>query len=125
MLKNQTRTFLAGAAGFALMASAIATASSFAPRTVQARPIYAQRTGLVCGQCHINPAGGGARTAFGRAFAANGHRLPGKSRRRARSEFGEDYGPGYGHGPGMMGRYGPGMYGHGMMGHGGMMGGYR
>jgi hypothetical protein len=125
MVKNHTRMFLAGAAGLALVASAIAATSSLAPRTAQARPIYAQRTGLACGQCHINPSGGGPRTAFGRAFAANGHRLPGKSRRRARSRSGEDYGPGYGYGPGMMGHYGPGMYGHGMMGgDGGMMGGY-
>lgn len=124
MIKNHTRTFLVGAAGMALIASAVAATGFLAPRTAQARPIYAQRTGLACGQCHINPSGGGPRTAFGRAFAANGHRLPGKSRRRARSEFGEHY-PGYGHGPGMMGHYGPGMYGHGMMGgYGGMMGGY-
>lgn len=131
MLKKLARTFSATGAGLTLIVWIAAMASSLAPRTVQALPLYAQRTGLVCGQCHINPSGGGPRTAFGRAFAANGHRLPGKSRRSDRSRSGQDYGPGYGYGPGMMGHHGPGMYGSGlygpgmMGGHGGMMGGYR
>jgi hypothetical protein len=130
MLKNLTRMFLAGAAGLAFIAWIVAMASSFAARTAQALPLYAQRTGLLCGQCHVSPSGGGPRTAFGRAFAANGHRLPGKSRRSDRSRSGQDYGPGYGYGPGMMGHHGPGMYGRGMYGpgmiggYGGMMGGY-
>ena len=41
-----------------------------------ALPQYAAQTGLACGKCHVNPAGGGTRTAFGAAFAANGHKLP-------------------------------------------------
>jgi hypothetical protein len=45
----------------------------------EARPIYARQTNLPCGSCHINPQGGGPRNAFGRAFARNGHRLPGKA----------------------------------------------
>lgn len=45
-----------------------------------ALPAYAQQTGLPCGRCHTNPAGGGARTAFGNAFAANGHKLPSKKK---------------------------------------------
>jgi hypothetical protein len=125
MSKSLARAFVAGAAGLALTVWIALMASSLASRTVKALPIYAQRTGFACGQCHVNPSGGGPRTAFGRAFAANGHRLPGRSRRRDRSESREDYGPGYGYGPGMTGHYGPGMYGPGMMGgHGGMMGGY-
>ena len=125
MLKRCTRTFLATGAGVAFVGWIAAMASSLAPEPVQALPLYAQRTGLVCGQCHINSSGGGPRTAFGRAFAANGHRLPGRSRRSDRSRSGEDYGSGYGYGPGMMGHHGPGMYGPGMMGgYGGMMGGY-
>jgi hypothetical protein len=43
------------------------------PRPASALPAYAQQTGLACGRCHVNPAGGGARNAFGKAFAANGH----------------------------------------------------
>lgn len=130
MLKKLARTFLATGAGLALIVWIAAVASSLVSGKAQALPTYAQRTGLVCGQCHINPSGGGPRTAFGRAFAANGHRLPGKSRREW-SDSGRGYGPGYGYGPGMMGHHGPGMYGSGlygpgmMGGHGGMMGGYR
>lgn len=41
-----------------------------------ALPSYAQQTGLACGRCHVSPAGGGPRTAFGNAFAANGHKVP-------------------------------------------------
>ena len=49
-----------------------------APKPAAALPAYAAQTGLPCGKCHKNPAGGGARTGFGDAFAANGHKLPGK-----------------------------------------------
>ena len=48
------------------------------PRPAGALPSYAQQTGLACGRCHVSPAGGGARTAFGNAFAANGHKVPAK-----------------------------------------------
>jgi hypothetical protein len=42
-------------------------------------PAYAKQTGLACGRCHVSPAGGGPNTAFGKAFAANGHKVPGKT----------------------------------------------
>lgn len=45
------------------------------PKSAQALPAYAASTGKACGACHTNPAGGGPRTAFGEAFAANGHKL--------------------------------------------------
>ena len=45
------------------------------PRQAQALPKYAAQTGLPCGRCHVNPAGGGPRTKFGKAFAANGHKV--------------------------------------------------
>ena len=48
-----------------------------APRLASAMPSYTQQTGLSCGQCHANPAGGGALTSFGKSFAANGHQVPG------------------------------------------------
>jgi hypothetical protein len=89
----------------------------------QARPAYARQTGLACGVCHVNPAGGGPRTAFGRAFARNGHRLPGAARRRRnRGYSSEPRRPGIDGGtmgPAMMG---PGMMGPGTMGPGMMDG---
>lgn len=45
-----------------------------------ALPAYAQQTHLLCGRCHVSPAGGGERNAFGKAFAANGHKLPSKAK---------------------------------------------
>ncbi len=49
-----------------------------APKPAAALPAYAAATGKPCGACHVNPAGGGPRNAYGEAFAANGHKLPGK-----------------------------------------------
>jgi hypothetical protein len=70
-----TAAILGGVAsiGFAvLLAGAAVTVT---PRQAQALPKYAAQTGLPCGKCHVNPAGGGPRTAFGKKFAANGHKL--------------------------------------------------
>jgi hypothetical protein len=50
------------------------------PRPASALPAYAQQTHLSCGRCHVSPAGGGERNAFGKAFAANGHKLPSASK---------------------------------------------
>jgi mono/diheme cytochrome c family protein len=65
----------AGAAVLILGLAFIAT-----PRPADALPAYAKQTGLSCGSCHVNAAGGGPRNAFGKAFAANGHKLPAKSK---------------------------------------------
>ncbi len=58
------------------------------PRPAGALPSYAQQTGLACGRCHVSPAGGGPRTAFGNAFAANGHKVPAKSTKPAKTSAG-------------------------------------
>jgi hypothetical protein len=48
------------------------------PEPADALPTYAQQTKLACGRCHVSPGGGGALTGFGKAFAANGHKVPSK-----------------------------------------------
>ena len=67
---------LCGLAGAGTAALILALATFAVPRPAVALPIYAKQTGLACGRCHVNPAGGGPRNAFGNAFAANGHKLP-------------------------------------------------
>jgi hypothetical protein len=68
--KIAVMTLLAATAGLAATALLV-------PQRASALPAYAQQTGLACGKCHVNPAGGGARNAFGNKFQANGHKLPG------------------------------------------------
>jgi hypothetical protein len=76
-----TIAILCGAAGLTVTLLVAGAAVTLAPRPAQAFPAYAQQTGLPCGRCHYRPSGGGPRTAFGRAFAANGHKLPGKKKK--------------------------------------------
>jgi hypothetical protein len=45
------------------------------PTSASAKPEIAARTGLPCGQCHVNPAGGGKLKAFGQKFKARGFKL--------------------------------------------------
>ena len=73
-----------GFAGAGAVALIVSLAAFTAPRPAGALPAYAQQTHLSCGRCHVSAAGGGERTAFGKAFAANGHKLssaakPGKA----------------------------------------------
>jgi hypothetical protein len=73
-----------GVVGAGAVALILAFAAFAATRPAVALPAYAQQTGLACGRCHVNPAGGGPRNAFGNAFAANGHKVastkePGKN----------------------------------------------
>jgi hypothetical protein len=63
----------ASAAGLIVGLAALAT-----PEPADALPAYATQTKLACGRCHVSPAGGGALTGFGKAFAANGHKVPSK-----------------------------------------------
>jgi hypothetical protein len=44
-----------------------------APTAANAKPEFAAQTGLPCGQCHVNPAGGGKLKSFGEKFKANGY----------------------------------------------------
>jgi mono/diheme cytochrome c family protein len=68
---------LGGVAAAAVIGGALMIA---VPKSAEALPAYAAATGKACGACHQNPAGGGPRNAFGEAFAANGHKLPGKKK---------------------------------------------
>ena len=65
-----------GLAGTLLATSLIGLATFAMPKSASALPAYAQQTGLACGRCHANPAGGGKLTGFGSAFQANGHKVP-------------------------------------------------
>ena len=65
---------LAGAIGCALAVTML----TIAPTQVAATPAYARQTGLPCGQCHENPAGGRKLKPFGEKFRENGNQMPGK-----------------------------------------------
>ena len=69
---------LCGAAGVAATVLIVGAAGTLSPRQAQATPAYAAQTHLPCGQCHVNPAGGGPTNDYGKAFAANGHKVPAK-----------------------------------------------
>ncbi len=50
-------------------------AALLAPRRGVTVPLYAARNGMMCGQCHFDPNGGGPRNEFGFNFAKNRHSL--------------------------------------------------
>jgi hypothetical protein len=58
----------------ALLAGAIVGVVGTTP--ANAKPEFAAQTGLPCGQCHQNPAGGGKLKSFGAKFKANGNKVP-------------------------------------------------
>ena len=62
----------AGALAAGLISAALLVA---APQNAQAKPEYAAKEGKPCGYCHVNPAGGGPRTAKGKQYQANGHKF--------------------------------------------------
>jgi len=59
---------LAVAAAFGMAATVVV-----APKSASALPAYAAKEGKPCGYCHVNPAGGGPRTAKGKQYEAHGH----------------------------------------------------
>lgn len=77
---------LAGASAAGLIVGLAALA---APEPADALPAYATQTKLACGRCHVSPAGGGALTGFGKAFAANGHKVPSKGAKPGQTKAGD------------------------------------
>ena len=63
----------AGACALAL--AGLVAATMLMPRPAVAKPEFAAQTGLPCGQCHSNPAGGGKLKSFGEKFKANGFKV--------------------------------------------------
>ena len=68
--------YSASGIGAAILVGGLIIVAVAKPAT--ATPAYAAQTKLACGRCHASPAGGGSLTNFGKAFAANGHKLPKK-----------------------------------------------
>ena len=46
------------------------------PKPADAKPEYAKKEGKECAYCHVNPKGGGARTAKGDEYSKNNHKFP-------------------------------------------------
>jgi len=68
-------TGLCLAASIATVLFAGATVAFVGTTPANAKPEFAAQTKLPCGQCHVNPAGGGKLKAFGEKFKANGNKL--------------------------------------------------
>jgi hypothetical protein len=66
---------LCGAVGIATAFLLGFIALIVSPPSVNAKPEFAAQTGLPCGQCHTNPAGGGKLKPFGEKFKANGFKV--------------------------------------------------
>ena len=58
----------------AVMIAGIGSLLIFQPAAATTQ--FATQTGKSCGECHTDPKGGGALTAFGEKFKANGNKLP-------------------------------------------------
>ena len=63
----------AAAIGIAALVAGVVLIAT--PREASAKPEFGAQTGLPCGQCHSNPAGGGKLKAFGEKFKANGNKV--------------------------------------------------
>jgi hypothetical protein len=73
--QNARIAFGAGACILAGAGLVVAMAVMVAPRQAVAKAEFSGQTGLPCGQCHSNPAGGGDLKSFGKKFKANGYKV--------------------------------------------------
>jgi mono/diheme cytochrome c family protein len=58
----------------AVMIAGVTSLFIYQPAAATAQ--FAAQTGKSCGECHTDSKGGGALTAFGEKFKANGNKLP-------------------------------------------------
>lgn len=77
---DTARTATFGIIGTSAAALILGLVAFPVPQTANALPAYAKKTGLSCGKCHVSPSGGGTLTAFGKAYAANGHKVPAREK---------------------------------------------
>jgi mono/diheme cytochrome c family protein len=73
-------TALAGAAGVTAAMLVAAATLIATPQPAEANPAYAQRTGLHCSVCHVNPKGGGPTNAYGTKWFTTGMKVPAKKK---------------------------------------------
>lgn len=73
---NSKRTAaISTAAGIATAVLVGMTAALTVSTPASAKPEFAAQTGMPCGQCHANPAGGGKLKPFGEKFKENGFKV--------------------------------------------------
>jgi mono/diheme cytochrome c family protein len=74
--------------GMASLAAAVVVAAvmliTAAPRTAQAFPAYAEKTGMHCAVCHVNPKGGGPLNAYGTKWFTGGMKTPAATPKKAK-----------------------------------------
>jgi hypothetical protein len=75
-MKMNPRKTLAIVCGTAAAAVIVGAMSLVVSRPAAATAQFAKDTGKSCGDCHTNPKGGGALTAYGEKFKANGNKMP-------------------------------------------------
>jgi len=73
-LGSMTATVAASACMMAAVLLFAAALLMFAARQADATPQYSQQTGKPCGQCHVNPAGGGKLKPAGQKFKDRGYK---------------------------------------------------
>jgi hypothetical protein len=75
-MKIEAKKAFAIATGTAAAIVISAAAALIISQPARATAQFAKETGKACGDCHTNPKGGGALTALGEKFKANGNKMP-------------------------------------------------